>query len=74
MACNFCNNSCGGIVFPDFVANSCCNPCCDNSNVGGVNDSTCGCGNSCGCNSCGNAAGSSCGCGCSSCLPGCNAR
>ena len=36
-----CNNSVyGGIVFPSFVANSCCNPCCRNSgSVGGTSNS-----------------------------------
>ena len=77
MACNSCN-SCNGIVFPDFVANSCCNPCCENSNAADLNNNacgyhtcgnTCGCGNSCGCNTCG----------CTTCdrypwLPGCNTR
>ncbi len=82
MACNSCNscNSCGnvqGITFPDFVSNSCCNPCCENA-VAGQSTGGCGCG-------CGNVGGTSCGCnrcGCNSCnscacnpwLPGCNTR
>ncbi|MBQ9967680.1 MAG: hypothetical protein IJO88_03035 [Oscillospiraceae bacterium] len=93
MACNSCNscNSCGnvqGITFPDFVANSCCNPCCENAVAGqstGGCGCGCGCGNvggtSCGCNRCGCNSCSSCGCGssgnlCDSCpwLPGCNTR
>ena len=64
MACNSCNscnwttwNGVSGIQFPDFVANSCCNPCCENSNVGGTSTG-------CGCNSCGNVGGTSTGCGC----------
>lgn len=67
MACNSCNscnwttwNGVSGIQFPDFVANSCCNPCCESGSVGGT--STCGCS----CHSCGNVGGT-CGCGCSSC-------
>ena len=58
-SCSSCNNSSSNrcsIVFPDFVANSCCNPCCSTSTCG------CGCNNSCGCNSCG--CSNSCGCGC----------
>ncbi len=70
MACNACNsgnnNTVHGSTFPDFVANSCCNPCC--GNVAGV--STCGCDScgACGCNNCGC---NSCGCntcGCNACL------
>ena len=71
MACNSCNscnwttwNGVSGIQFPDFVSNSCCNPCCQSGSVGGTNTG-------CGCNSCGNVSGNSnCGCGCHSC--GCN--
>lgn len=60
MACNSCNscNRCytttgsQGIIFPDFVANSCCNPCCQDTTT---TASGCGC-TSCncctGCNSC----------------------
>ena len=61
MACNSCS-SCGSgranIIFPDFVANSCCNPCCATS----CNS----CSNSCGCNSCNSCNGwNRSGCGCS---------
>lgn len=60
MACN-CGNSCcsngnpRGILFPDFVANSCCNPCCNGTDTAGVSTN-----GTCGCNTC-------CGCGCTSC-------
>lgn len=42
--CNSCNSGCfGGMIFPSFVQNSCCNPCCANSSssgsVGGTSDS-----------------------------------
>ncbi len=91
MACNSCN-SCGntygyrttnsnGIWFPDFVANSCCNPCCA-AEVGGVSDECvnrvngggcvrptgCGCHHHCGCvqnDSCGSVQGNN-SCGCGS--------
>ena len=61
MACNSCNRSLfNTLTFPDFVANSCCNPCCSGSVLG---TGSCGCGcQNCGCNPCG--------CGCNSC--GCN--
>ena len=51
-----CNNGVyGGIVFPSFVANSCCNPCCRNSgSVGGTSNSNnsnrCTCTCTCTCN------------------------
>ena len=72
-SCNACGNARGylttnGIYFPDFVANSCCNPCCSNA-VGGVSANGCGC-HGCGCHSCGcgqtagNNSGSNCTCGC----------
>ena len=54
MACNSCSNS-NGIIFPDFVSNACCNPCCENQSVGGTNTG-CGCG-------CGNVGGANTGCG-----------
>ena len=73
-----CNNSVyGGIVFPSFVANSCCNPCCRNSgSVGGTSNSntsnrctcTCTCtqgsGSVGGCGGCGSVGGTSPGCSC----------
>ena len=62
MACNSCSSNVNGIIFPDFVSNSCCNPCCENQAVGGVSNG-CGC-HSCGCNQ-GAVAGTSTGCGCS---------
>ena len=45
--CNSCNSGCfGGMIFPSFVQNSCCNPCCANSSssgsVGGTSDSNTG--------------------------------
>ena len=53
MACNSCNScnsyNSNGIWFPDFVSNSCCNPCCSGSVAG--TSTGCGC-SSCGCNSC----------------------
>ena len=67
MACNSCGSN--GIIFPDFVSNSCCNPCCDNA-VGGVGSGSCGCGSvggtgssNCGCGSVGGTGSSNCGCG-----------
>ena len=70
MACNSCNNlrsEVAGILFPDFVSHSCCNPCCSGS-VGGTSTG-CGC-NSCNsCGSCGTVGGSSSG----NCTCGCNA-
>lgn len=80
-----CNNSVyGGIVFPSFVANSCCNPCCRNSgSVGGTSNSntsnrctcTCTCNNGStgsvgGTSSGSNSSNTMCGCGCRRC--GCN--
>ena len=80
-----CNNSVyGGIVFPSFVANSCCNPCCRNSgSVGGTSNSntsnrctcTCTCNNGStgsvgGTSSGNNSSNTTCGCGCRRC--GCN--
>ena len=86
MACNSCNScgnntygyrttNVGGIWFPDFVANSCCNPCCA-AQVAGVSDETdyvnringggcvrstgCGCHHHCGCG-CGCTQNNSCG-------------
>lgn len=86
MACNSCNScgnntygyrttNVGGIWFPDFVANSCCNPCCA-AEVAGVSTETdcvnrvngCGCVRptcSCGCNqnsTCGCSQNNNCGC------------
>ena len=52
MACNSCSSNINGIIFPDFVSNACCNPCCENQSVGGVSNG-CGCNHNCGCNSCG---------------------
>ena len=53
--CNSCNSGCfGGMIFPSFVQNSCCNPCCANSSssgsVGGTSDSNTGCTCTCRCN------------------------
>ena len=77
-----CNNSVyGGIVFPSFVANSCCNPCCRNSgSVGGTSNSntsnrctcTCTCNNGStgsvgGTSSGNNSSNTMCGCGCRRC-------
>ena len=68
MACNSCNSGCSNSIwFPDFVSNSCCNPCCCGS-VGGQSSNGCGCGcNSC--NSCGSVGDTSSG----NCTCGCNA-
>jgi len=67
MACNSCNSGCSNSIwFPDFVSNSCCNPCCCGS-VGSQSSNGCGC--SCGCNSCGSVGGTSSG----NCTCGCNA-
>ena len=62
--CNSCNSGCfGGMIFPSFVQNSCCNPCCANSSgsVGGASSSNpsgnCTC--SCKCNQSGSVAGTS---------------
>lgn len=55
MACNSCNRSLfNTLTFPDFVSNSCCNPCCSGSvlGTGSCGCHSCGCGN-CGCNGCG---------------------
>ena len=43
--CNSCNSGCfGGMIFPSFVQNSCCNPCCANSSgsVGGASSNPSG--------------------------------
>jgi len=78
MACNSCNNLASNyITFPDFVSNSCCNPCCS-GNVAGVGSGSCGCG--CGCSGVAgnstNGCGCSNGCGCNTCgwSPCCGAR
>ena len=70
MACNSCNNygsNVAGIWFPDFVSNSCCNPCC-RGNVGGTSNNNCGCGNvggtsnnNCGCGNVGGTSNNNCG-------------
>ena len=62
MACNSCN----GILFPDFVSNSCCNPCRQNQTVGGTSTG-CGCG-------CGNVNNTGCSCGCDAYGCGCTCR
>ena len=63
MACNSCNNwsNIAGINFPDFVSNSCCNPCCDGS-VAGTNTDRCRCHHCCGCGDGSVAGTSTCGC------------
>ena len=75
MACNSCSSNINGIIFPDFVSNSCCTPCCDDGSVGGIN-SGCGCHNcgsvggtnsGCGCHNCGSVGGVNSGCGCRHC-------
>ena len=74
MAC-FCNGF-SGLIFPDFVQQRCCNPCCRQSSgsVGGTSTTnptctcTCTCtqgsGSSCGCGGCGSVGGTSPGCSC----------
>lgn len=34
-----CNDCYGSITFPNFVGQSCCNPCCPGGSVGGTSDS-----------------------------------
>ena len=72
--CN-CNGTSGALAFPNFVANACCNPCCDKAVVAQRVDSVqtenqcgccnccCGCCCNCGCGKCcgGSVAGTSCG-------------
>ena len=56
MACNFRSSNVNGIIFPDFVRNSCCNPCCEEEeSVGGVNTGCC-------CHHCGSVGGVNSGC------------
>lgn len=66
--CN-CNGAVGGITFPNFVQNACCNKCCEPGviaqRVDSVTDEGCGCCKCCCC--CCNC----CGCGCNCCGCGC---
>ncbi|MEF2710731.1 MAG: hypothetical protein U0N04_03655 [Oscillospiraceae bacterium] len=74
MAC-FCNGF-SGLIFPDFVQQRCCNPCCRQSSgsVGGTSTTnpTCTCTCTCtqgsgsvgGCGGCGSVGGTSPGCSC----------
>lgn len=60
------------LIFPDFVENACCNPCCQDVGVQAVRveaaaeNTCCGCCCCCGCcnSGCGGVAGAANGCGC----------
>ena len=66
-----CHRNCRkrALRFPDFVANACCNPCCDTAVqaavVSAASDTNpcCNCCCCCGCCGCGNAGGANTGCG-----------
>ena len=62
-----CNGCSGGLVFPDFVQQRCCNPCCKQTNgsVGGTSTTNPTCTCTCTCTQqSGTVAGASTGCGC----------
>ena len=62
-----CNGCFGGLVFPDFVQQRCCNPCCRQTtgSVGGTSTTNPTCTCTCTCTQqSGTVAGTSTGCGC----------